>query len=127
MQDETDVPPGMRVLLVEDEPLIALDTEDVLRQLGVHEVVWARNLADGLAAIDAGRFDAAILDVRLGAETSDAIARRLAALNVPFGFLTGFQDSGIPVEFQGRPLVPKPFTHAQLGELLRLLIDPARP
>ena len=119
--------PGLRVLLVEDEPLIAIDTQDALVRFGVKEVVWARNLAEADAAIDAGGFHAAILDLRLGAESSVPLAHRLAALNVPFGFLTGFLDSGIPASLRQYPVVMKPCTHAQLGDLLLSLVSPTAP
>ena len=46
-------------------------------------------------------------------------------MNIPFGFLTGFQDSAIPQEFRGRPVVAKPFTAAQLGALLSSLVGSA--
>lgn len=122
MHNEATVPPGLRVLLAEDEPLIALYAEDTLRALGVEEVIWVRTVADGIAALDAGRFDAALLDLRLGAELSLPLAQRLAFLNVPFGFLTGFQDRAIPDEFKGRPLAAKPFRSEEIHSLLRALL-----
>ena len=123
LQNEAKVlPPGLRVLLVEDEPLIAIDGEDILRAMGVSEVMWVRTVADGLQALAGQPFHAACLDLRLGQESSLPLAQRLASLNVPFGFLTGFQDDAIPQEFKDRPIVPKPFTPQQLGDLLRSLV-----
>ncbi len=114
-----------RVLLVEDEPLIALDAQDTLRDSGAVEIVWARNLAEAEAAIDAGGLQAAILDLRLGADSSLPLAQKLASLGVPFGFLTGFQDSGLPPDMKDRPFVTKPFAQDQLRKLLSQLIKPA--
>jgi len=125
--NEPTLPPGLRVLLVEDEPLIAIDAEDTLRHMGVEDVIWARNVADGLAAIDANTFHAGLLDLRLGGETSIPLAQRLAAQGVPFGFLTGFEDRAIPPEFKDRPIVAKPFTAQQLGGLLVRLVSPQAP
>ena len=125
MQNETKrVPPGLRVLLVEDEPLIAIDGDDMLRAMGVEDVVWVRTVTEGVNALDANTFHAALLDLRLGQDSSISLAQRLAAKNIPFGFLTGFQDNAIPQEFRGRPLVVKPFTAAQLGALLSGLVGP---
>lgn len=126
MQNETKrVPLGLRVLLVEDEPLIAIDGADMLRAMGVDDVVCVRSVTEGMSALDAGAFHAALLDLRLGQESSVPLAQRLAAMNIPFGFLTGFQDNAIPQEFRGRPVVVKPFTAAQLEALLSSLVGPA--
>ena len=127
MPNEPSLPPGLRVLLVEDEPLIAIDAEDMLRHMGVETVVWARNVADAMAATDASTFHAALLDLRLGGEISIPLAQRLAAQNVPFGFLTGFEDRAIPPEFKDRPIVAKPFTPQQIHGLLVRLVSPHTP
>ena len=113
---------GTRVLLVEDEPLIALDAQDTLRDNGADEVVWARNISEAETAIDAGGLHAAILDLRLGSDSSLPLARRLAELGVPFGFTTGFQDSGLPPDLKDRPFVTKPFSQDQLRHLLARLL-----
>lgn len=122
--DDILLPPGLRVLVVEDEPLIAIDTESSLQAMGVSEVVCVRTVADGMQALDAQQFHAAFLDLRLGQGSSIPLAQRLATLGVPFGFLTGFQGDAIPDEFKARPVAVKPFTPNQLGELLRKLIEP---
>lgn len=116
------VSPGLRVLLVEDEPLIAIDTDDMLRAMGVDDIVCVRSVLEGMNALDTNQFHAAILDLRLGQHSSLPLAQRLASMNVPFGFLTGFQDNAIPPNFRDRPVVAKPFTPARLGELLSSLI-----
>ena len=123
LQNETKrVPPDLRVLLVEDEPLIAIDGAHMLRAMGVDDVVCVRTVADGMNALGSTSFHAALLDLRLGQESSIPLAQRLAAMNIPFGFLTGFQDNAIPQEFRDRPVVAKPFTAAQLGALLSGLV-----
>jgi DNA-binding response OmpR family regulator len=122
--DTRRVPAGLRVLLVEDEPLIAIDGEDILRALGVDEVTRARSVAEGMHALDNNAYHAALLDLRLGQESSLPLAQRLAAMGVPFGFLTGFQDNAIAQEFRDRPVVAKPFTPAQLEALVLNLVGP---
>jgi CheY-like chemotaxis protein len=108
------LPAGLRVLLAEDEPLIAMDGEAVLQALGVQVVVPARSLSEGLKAVDASALDAAFLDLRLGADTSLPLAERLAALGVPFAFLTGYQGDAIPATYKDRPVIAKPFTPESL-------------
>jgi CheY-like chemotaxis protein len=112
------LPAGLRVLLAEDEPLIAMDGEAVLQALGVQLVVPARSLSEGLKAIGASTLDAAFLDLRLGADTSLPLAERLADLGVPFAFLTGYQGDAIPAVFKDRPVIAKPFTPETLLQAL---------
>jgi len=107
------------VLLVEDNMLIALDTEDILLHLGVGSVRAARNVTEAMAAIDARRPDFALLDVNLGIETSFAIAWRLRDLGVRFAFVTGYGDD---IAFGGAfgdvPKIRKPYTAKALSAAL---------
>ena len=89
------------MLLVEDEVLIALDCEAMLLGLGVGEVRTGRTLAEGLSLVESEPFDAAMLDVRLGSEDSMPLARRLAELGMPFGFLSRARGRGDPGRAQG--------------------------
>jgi DNA-binding NtrC family response regulator len=116
------LPARLRVLLVEDEPLIGLDAEAMLLSMGVEDVTRARNVAQARRAIETGDFQAAILDVRLGQESSLPLAELLAQRKVPFGFATGYFDGDLPAEVRSRPIISKPFTEQQLGQLLYDLI-----
>jgi DNA-binding response OmpR family regulator len=99
------------VLLVEDNTLIALDTEDILRQMGVRSVRAARTVAEALAAIDERAPGFALLDVNLGRETSFAIAWRLRDLGVRFAFVTGYgDDAAFAGAFGDVPKIRKPYT-----------------
>jgi DNA-binding response OmpR family regulator len=118
----TALPSGLRVLLVEDEVLIALDCEAMLLGLGVSEVRRARTVAEGLSLLASETFDAAILDVRLGPEDSLPLARRLMELEIPFGFVSGLVDDAIPPELKVRPLMPKPFNAGEVEKLMRSLL-----
>ena len=89
--------------------------------MGVDDVVWARNVADGLAAIDANTFTPACLDLRLGGGTSMPLAQRLAAracLRLPHG-LPGPRHSR---RVQGRPIVAKPFTPRSSAAAVGLIV-----
>ena len=117
----------IRVLLVEDEPLIALDCETILRQLGVGQILCATNVADAHAAIERESFDVAILDIAVGDSDSLQLSQRLAELSIPIGFMSGYRNEDLPEMLRGRPFVSKPFTSTQLGTLLEELLQPAGP
>ncbi len=108
------------VLVVEDDPLIALDFEDTILGLGVKSVRIAASVAAALAMITDRVPEFALLDVGLVRETSFAIAERLEALKVPFAFVTGYAaDAGLPDIFSHRPRLPKPFSIEALGAVLK--------
>ena len=119
---QQQLPAGLRVLLAEDEPLIAMDGEAVLQSMGVQLVVLARSVSEGLNAIATSALDAAVLDLRLGADTSVPLAERLADAGVPFAFLTGYQGDAIPITFKDRPVVAKPFTPDLLLQALLAMV-----
>jgi DNA-binding response OmpR family regulator len=80
---------GARVLVLEDEFLLSLHLEMTLLDAGADTVAAARSVREGLAAVEKGGLDAAILDLRLGQESATPVARALAAKGVPFMFYTG--------------------------------------
>jgi CheY-like chemotaxis protein len=100
---------GLSVLLVEDQSLIALDTEDLLRRLGAKDVRLSPDATHALLTLGSFRPDAAVLDFNLGEETSEKIADHLVALGIPFVFSTGYGDNVlIPEHLRGIPVVRKP-------------------
>ena len=100
-----------RVLLVEDEPLIAMMLEDFLDAMDREVAGTADNVSSALALIEAGGIDAAILDVNLRAgETSWPIADALAARDIPFLLATGGSGDSIHDDHKDRPRLSKPFT-----------------
>jgi len=108
------------VLIVEDDPIIALDLEDTLLGLGIKTVRIAGNVARAMAVIAARAPDFALLDVGLIREKSFAIAERLAASNIPFAFVTGYgPDVHLPPAFANTPRLLKPFSAEALEALLR--------
>jgi CheY-like chemotaxis protein len=107
------------VLIVEDDPIIALDFEDTIVGFGVRAVRTACNVAQALDMIAERAPDFALLDVGLTREKSFAIAERLAALQIPFVFVTGYgADVRLPPAFAHRPRLPKPYSTDALKALL---------
>jgi len=105
------MPASRRVLIVEDEPLIAMMLEDFLDALEREAAGIADDVAGALARIDAGGVGAAILDVNLrGGEQSWPVAARLAELDIPFILATGGAGDTIPEAWRDRPILSKPFT-----------------
>jgi CheY-like chemotaxis protein len=115
------------VLIVEDDPIIALDLEDTILGFGVSTVRTVGNVTRALAMIADRVPDFALLDVGLIREKSFAIAERLAALDVPFVFVTGYgADVRLPAAFADRPRLPKPCqTEALAAALKRKATDDA--
>jgi CheY-like chemotaxis protein len=108
------------VLLVEDDPIIALDFEDTILGLGVKTVRTAASVAKALQLIADRPPQFALLDVGLVREKSFAIAERLDVLKIPFVFVTGYDAAiSIPAPFSDRPRLPKPCSTEALEEALR--------
>lgn len=108
------------VLIVEDNMIIALDAEEMVRRLGVSSVRTAASVAQAMATITAQTPDFALLDINLGTETSFAIAERLAETGVHFAFTTGYgEDIAFPPKLLGVPRVRKPYTSEALAAVLR--------
>lgn len=107
---------GARALVVEDEFLIAIDVQRILETAGAREVVLAARVADALAALDGPEpFDIAVLDVLLGKESGEPIAKRLIERGIPFVYGTGIGSPNIDAEGVGSmPIVPKPYTSTTL-------------
>jgi CheY-like chemotaxis protein len=108
------------VLIVEDDPIIALDFEDRLLGFGVRSVRTVGSVAQALNAIATRAPDFALLDVELIREKSFAIADRLVALKIPFVFVTGYgAETRIPVQFAARPRLQKPCSSDALEAALQ--------
>ena len=108
----------LRVLVVEDEMLVAMNIEDMLLDLG-HEVAGlASRLEPALSLARDGAFDLAMLDVNLAGEQSFAVADVLAARGIPFLFATDYGIKGIADQYRDRPVLQKPFRASDLGEAL---------
>ncbi len=110
---------GFSVLLVEDQLLIALDTESMLRELGADRVHAFATVAEALAWLAVATPSIGVLDVSLGRETSFPIADALRTHAAPFIFTTGYCDSAIiPERLLDAPIVRKPYTVEALASAL---------
>src|SRR3954464_5011238 len=107
------------ILIVEDDPIIALDFEDTLLGFGVKTVRTALSVARALDLIDQRRPEFALLDVGLIREKSFAVAERLEALKIPYAFVTGYgSDARLPSALASKPRLPKPYSTDALRALL---------
>jgi CheY-like chemotaxis protein len=108
------------VLVVEDDPIIALDFEDTILGFGVKTVRAAGSVARALKMIDERAPDFVLLDVGLVREKSFAVAERLDALGIPFAFVTGYgAEVKLPAAFMHKPRLPKPCAADALAAALK--------
>jgi light-regulated signal transduction histidine kinase (bacteriophytochrome)/CheY-like chemotaxis protein len=107
---------GLMVLLVEDQALIAMDTEELLKGLGASLVLVASTVDAALDQLSQTNPDCAVLDLNLGTETSERLAIVLQERKIPYVFATGYRDSvSIPEMFTHIPVVRKPVSHDSLS------------
>lgn len=109
MSEQRGVLADLRVLIVEDEALIAMAVEEEVRSLGAVEIELAYNRDDALKAVGSFRPDFAILDVTLShSGVNYDVADLLAHQNIPFVFSSGYIAGTLPDRHAGRPFVGKP-------------------
>jgi CheY-like chemotaxis protein len=109
---------GTRVLIVEDETLVAMLLEDMIGELGGDVVASAGRVARALAILDEQPIDLAVLDVNLGSEDAFPIAEALVKRGIPFVFSTGYGSTGLPPDWRKYPTLQKPFTEIQVASVL---------
>ncbi|MBW8733780.1 MAG: response regulator [Asticcacaulis sp.] len=98
-----------RVLLVEDDSLVAMLVEDMLDEIGYAPHDNPATVAAALTAVAKGGFDLAILDVNLAGQPVFPVAEALDAVDIPFVFASGYGAGGLPDAWASRPVVAKPF------------------
>jgi CheY-like chemotaxis protein len=103
-----------RILVVEDEFLIALNIAGVLEDNGLVVVGPFAGTGEALEALKRQAVDGALLDANLGGQPVGHIADALSARKVPFAFVSGYGREQLPQQYRGAPLVQKPFTDADL-------------
>lgn len=116
---------GLRVLLVEDETVVAMLLEDMLADLGC-VVRTASRLAKALELLQRIEVDVALLDLNVAGEEVYPVAEALVARNVPLVFATGYGAGGLARAWRERPTLQKPFQQRQLLLALREALDPGR-
>jgi CheY-like chemotaxis protein len=125
LADVVEALAGVRVLLVEDEALVAMLVEDMLADQGCSVIATAPRLDEALGyAKDLTlAFDLAILDLNLAGENTFGVAAALAARDIPFVFATGYGAGGLPPEWRDRPTLQKPFTAGDIVRVLNLALS----
>ncbi len=114
---------GKRLLVVEDESLVAMDIVEALEEAGATVLGPAGSADEALAFLNIGEpFDAVLLDANLHGRPSDMIADVLRGASVPFAFVTGYGREGLPGLFAHAPILSKPFSRAELVNLATNLV-----
>jgi DNA-binding response OmpR family regulator len=110
-----------RILVVEDEPLVAIMLDDALEEFGFHVVGPVENLKSAVQLAGCERLDAAVLDVNIDGAISDAVADQLIARGIPFIFVSGY-DRTLGLRYSAVPMLRKPFSiedlHLAVTDLL---------
>jgi DNA-binding response OmpR family regulator len=109
---------GCRVLLVEDDALIAMDVEGSLRDFGCGVVGPFGSVAEAVAALRTEQPDCAVLDLNLNGELAMPIADALADAQVPYLFLSGHSRDLLPDRHRTRPFLSKPYLERALRAIL---------
>lgn len=109
---------GLRVLIVEDESLVAMLIEDDLTDLGCAVAGSAATLAAGLHQAGVLAIDVAVLDVNLNGERTDPIAQLLQSRGIPFIFATGYGSAAKGPGTERVPTLTKPFSKNDLSRAL---------
>ena len=112
----------MRLLVVEDEYLIRMLLEDMLADLGYDVAAAVGTMAEAREQAATGHFTAAILDVNVDGQEIFPVAEILARRGLPFIFVTGYSEHGLPEPYRGHPALQKPFEAQQLKIALASLL-----
>jgi DNA-binding response OmpR family regulator len=115
---------GKRILVLEDEPLVAMLLEEMLLDLGCEVVGPAYSLREGERLAREAPLDAAVLDVNVNGEMSDPVAEVLRSRGVPFVLATGYGLSAPTAAGGDVPVLQKPYPAGKLEAALRELLAP---
>ena len=116
---DTPIRPGLRILVAEDEALVAMLIEDMLTDMGAVVIGPASNLDEALALANSETPDLALLDVNLAGKPIFPVADVLRARGVPFIFASGYGEAGIVEEHRGAVVLQKPFRESDLAQVLK--------
>jgi DNA-binding response OmpR family regulator len=118
---DTNSASGLRVLLVEDEVMVAMYIEDILGDLGCQVVCAATNLDQALALARARVVDFAVLDINLGGNMSFPVADVLRERKIPFLFVSGYSSAGLLDGYRNEVRLRKPFRVHELANAIERL------
>lgn len=109
----------LKILIVEDEALVAMLLEDIVADMGHRVVAIAGQLARAIEQARTLDIDLAILDLNLDGQRTDALASILSARAIPFVFATGYGAAGVSPEWAHAPVVQKPFQPRELEDAIK--------
>ncbi len=109
---------GLRVLIVEDETLVAMLVEEYLLELGCEVAFSASRVAKAIKSLQICGIDAAVLDLNVAGESILPLVEALHQRDIPFIFASGYGARGVDARWSGRPVLQKPFTEADLQAAL---------
>jgi DNA-binding response OmpR family regulator len=118
--------PHRSILVIEDEPLLAMDIEMTLRAAGFHVLGPAKSNADALSVLMADDPDIAILDLNLGMEMVFPVFDYLDSAGKPFLILSGHSRQMVPARYRSRPFLQKPYESSTLLRMVAAALDTAR-
>ena len=116
---------GLRVLVVEDEYMVADHIGMLLEDLGCEVAGFAATVAEALDLVRSEQLDGVLLDGNLNGEKIDAVADLLAARDIPFAFVSGYDRDHLPQGHANRPMLGKPFRAADVRAMLHRLAGEA--
>ena len=116
---------GKKILVVEDSPVVADASEDMLGDLGCSVIGPTGNMAIALQLAETEPLDAAIVDINIRGGKAFPVLRILERRQIPFVLTSGYADWTLPEEWAGRPRLAKPYTPNMLRESLTALLDSA--
>jgi DNA-binding response OmpR family regulator len=117
-----EVPRQVRVLIVEDEPLVAADLQIILVDAGFQISGVATRLSKALSLIETVACDVAIVDANLAGSSAGPAAAALAARGLPFIVLSGYTRGQLESEFSSGSFVQKPYRSVELVNRLRAIL-----
>lgn len=109
---------ALRVFIVEDEPILAMNAEDMLNELGHEVTAIATRLDTALVLAEHSEFNLAILDINLAGSKSFEVADILRKKGIPFIFTSGYGVSGLDDSYRGEHLLTKPFGVRELEHMI---------
>ena len=118
---------ALRVLIVEDELLLALELADLVRLMGHEAVGPVATLTTGLELLQGASIDAALLDINLWGEPVYPLAQGCLDRGIPVIFVTSLQPKDIVPEMRSLPCMTKPWTRGKLEGLMSTVFRPSMP
>lgn len=116
---------GLKVLIVEDESIVALMIEDILESLGCEILASVADVAQALELAAKADIDLAMLDVNVAGQPVFPVAKVLRQRRIPFLFSTGYSAGALPAEFSGQQVLGKPFSDREMQQKVALTLQVA--